>query len=105
MLETRWRRCAFMLAATALTVPAVAHAAGSTSREAELEARLLRLESEMEAMKADLAQARADKADAGIHAAHLGAQIRCSLAAEERLGPTPLYRGRHRTPAPDQRPC
>lgn len=68
MLETRWRRCAFMLAATVLTVPAVAHAAGSTTREAELEARLLRLESEMEAMKADLAQARADKADAGIHA-------------------------------------
>ncbi|WP_298284675.1 DcaP family trimeric outer membrane transporter [Novosphingobium sp.] len=53
-----------LLAATSLSVPMLALAAAPTSREAELEARLLRLEAEMSAMKADLQQARADRAAA-----------------------------------------
>ncbi len=50
-----------LLAATSLSLPALALAAAPATREAELEARLLRLEAEMAAMKADLQQARAER--------------------------------------------
>ncbi|MFM2372681.1 MAG: hypothetical protein RIS85_2403, partial [Pseudomonadota bacterium] len=62
MLNNRWRSHALLFAATALTLPGMAHAAVPTKREAELETRLLRLETEMEALKSDLAQARAEQA-------------------------------------------
>lgn len=64
MFHTPWRSRALLLAATALSLPAAAHAAAPTSREAALEARLLRLETEMSALKSDLAQARSVKASA-----------------------------------------
>lgn len=59
------RRVALLLAATSLSLPALAQAA-PTDREAELEARLLRLEAEMAAMKADLQQARAERSASSV---------------------------------------
>lgn len=80
MSNNRWRPSALLpsallLAATALTLPSLAHAAAPTKREAELEARLLRLEAQMDALKSDLAQAKAGKTAAETAQAAQAVQV------------------------------
>lgn len=63
---SRTRLAAALCAATALTLPALAHAA--TPRETALEARLEKLEAEMAALRGDLATARAEQAASAAQA-------------------------------------